>query len=274
MLITALRLFSIVLNQSAALFMLFIKPLSLALLFCLLWLTPLSLANASTETLNLRLSLGSSYQSKNDIQTPNTSAGTRFSLYDSAGEGPVSATRLEINWNYKSRHNLRIMLAPLTFEESVVFQQPVAFAGQNFTAGQSLEATYKFNSWRVGYHYRMVDGDKGTLQLGATLKLRDAEIRLQQATTIGVDDDLGLVPLLYVAGKYQITDNLTVGADVDGLAGGPGRAIDLGFTADYQFADRFSVGLDLRVLEGGADVEQVYNFAQFNSASIALVAEF
>lgn len=247
---------------------------SLTLLTFVLCMLPISGAKASSETISLRLSLGNSYQSKNDIQTPNSSAGTRFSLYDSAGEGPITATRLEINWNYKTRHNLRIMLAPLTLKETIVFQQPVSFAGQNFASGQSLDATYKFNSWRVGYHYTMIDGDKGTLQLGATLKLRDAEIRLQQATRIGVDDDLGLVPLLYVAGKYQLTDKWIMGADLDGLAGGPGRAIDLGVTVDYQVTEKFRIGADLRVLEGGADVDQVYNFAQFNSASIALTAEF
>lgn len=195
-------------------------------------------------------------------------------MYDVAGEGPITAARIELNWNFKIRHNLRVLLAPLTLKESIVFEQPIAFAGQNFITDQPLDASYQFNSWRIGYHYNMIEGEQGTLQLGATLKVRDAEIRLQQTSTVGVDDDLGLVPLLYVAGKYKLNEHWTLGADLDGLAGGPGRAIDIGVTFDYKITDRFRIGTDLRMLEGGADVDQVYNFAQFNSLSVALAAEF
>ena len=237
-------------------------------------LIPVTTAAAAENTVSLRVSAGSSFQSKNDIQTPNSSEGTRFSLYDAAGEGPVTATRVELNWQYKPRHNLRIMLAPLTFKDTIEFEQPVAFAGENYSANQPLEASYRFNSWRAGYHYSLIENNNFNLQLGATLKVRDAEIRLDQGTAVSSDDDLGLVPLLYVAGKYQFNENWILGADLDGLAGGPGRAIDIGVTLDYQFADRFRIGADLRVLEGGADVEQVYNFAQFNSLALALTAVF
>ncbi len=244
------------------------------LIACTTMLMPLTTAMAAENTVSLRLSAGSSFQSKNDIQTPNSAEGTRFSLFDAAGEGPAAATRLELNWQYKPRHNLRIMLAPLTFEETIEFEQPVAFAGVTYSANQPLEASYQFNSWRVGYHYSVIENNNFNLQLGGTLKVRDAEIRLDQGATASSDDDLGLVPLLYVAGKYQINDNWILGADLDGLAGGPGRAIDIGVTLDYQFADRFRLGADLRILEGGADVEQVFNFAQFNSLALALSAVF
>ncbi len=230
--------------------------------------------NATDHTVNLRISGGNSFQSKNDVQTPNTDAGTRFSLYDAAGEGPAIATRFEMNWNFKTRHNMRVMLAPLTLTESVTFDQPIRFAGESFSANQQLNASYQFNSWRVGYHYTAIQNDRANLQIGATLKLRDAEIRLEQGSTIGVDDDLGLVPLLYIAGKYHLNDKWAVGADLDGLAGGPGRAIDLGLTIDYSITERWRVGTDFRVLEGGADVEQVYNFAQFNSAAISVSTSF
>jgi len=39
------------------------------------------------------------WQSRNDVQIPNTDAGTRFSLVDLAGKGPWPATRLYLTWN-------------------------------------------------------------------------------------------------------------------------------------------------------------------------------
>ncbi len=239
-----------------------------------LLLLPLGQISASAASVDLRISVGGSFQSKNDVQVPNSDAGTRFSLFEAAGDGPATATRVELNWNFKTRHNLRVMLAPLSYTESVTFDDLVQFAGESFDANQPLDATYKFNSWRIGYHYTVMQSAKANFQVGATLKIRDAEIRLEQGGTTGLDDDLGFVPLLYVAGKYRLNEKWTIGGDLDGLAGGPGRAIDLGFTVDYAITKRFRVGADLRVLEGGADVEQVFNFAQFNSAAISVSTRF
>ncbi len=231
-------------------------------------------ADAADRSIDLRISVGSSVQTRNDVQVPNTDAGTRFSLDDPADEASVTATRLELNWMYKERHGIRVLLAPLSYTRAVSFTDPVLFAGGSFAADQSLDATYKFNSWRLGYHYSMMQSDRGSFRIGATLKVRDAEIRLEQGNTVTFDDDVGLVPLLYLAGKYRLSNNWTIGADLDGLAGGPGRAIDLGVTLDYSITEHLKIGADLRVLDGGADVEDVYNFARFNSAALAVSASF
>ena len=61
--------------------------------------------------------------------------------------------------------------------------------------------------------------------------------------------------------------------DVDALAGGPGRAIDLALKLRYDIDPRWAVTVGYRTVEGGADVESVYNFAWFNSAAVAMIAE-
>ncbi|NND93215.1 MAG: hypothetical protein HKN42_20345, partial [Granulosicoccus sp.] len=116
--------------------------------------------------------------------------------------------------------------------------------------------------------------DVSSVRIGATLKVRDAEIRLVQGDTVSFDDDVGIVPLLYLAGKYRLNNRWTIGADLDGLAGGPGRAIDLGFALDFSIARRWQIGAEVRVLDGGADTDDVYNFARFNSAAIAISTGF
>jgi hypothetical protein len=227
-----------------------------------------STATSDDRRFDLKLLAGSSWQVKNDVQIPNSNLGTRFSLGDTVGEGPVNAFRFELNWRFREKHGLRIMLAPLSYDEPVVFDTPVNFNGASFAADTPTVAGYRFNSWRIGYHYTVTNTPQTTFRVGGTLKIRDAEIRLEQNGVVSADDDLGLVPLLHVATERRFGNNWFVGADFDALAGGPGRAIDAGLTIGYEAGNRWRLGAELRVLEGGADVDSVYNFAQFNSASI------
>lgn len=233
-----------------------------------------SLLTASDKKYNFKLLTGASYQVKNDVQIPNSNLGTRFSLEDTVGEGPVSAVRLEVNWQLNNKHGLRFLLAPLSYDETVEFADTVNFNGQTFAANTPTVAGYKFNSWRIGYHYTLIDNSRHALRVGGTLKIRDAEIRLEQNGAVSTDDDLGLVPLLHIASERNFGNDWYIGADIDALAGGPGRAIDAGVTLGRAIGNRWHLGAELRVLEGGADVDSVYNFAQFNSASAFIGARF
>lgn len=232
---------------------------------CLLAIVPGAPAQAATSPVELKLSLGGSWQSSNDVQIPNNAAGTRFSLQDIAGSGPLPAVRLESIWNINDRHALRVLLAPLSYRETGTIDEPINFAGETFSADQSIQAEYRFNSWRAGYRYHLVARDQWDMWLGGTLKVRDAEIKLTQGATVSSDDDLGIIPLLHVAGVYRFGGAWSVAADLDGLAGGPGRAIDLGVSINYEPSSRWRMGLEYRTLEGGADIDDLYNFAWFNS---------
>lgn len=233
-------------------------------------LTSPSIAFGADERFELKVLAGNSWQVKNDVQIPNTDLGTRFSLADTVGEGPVSALRVELNLNLRGKHGLRLLLAPLSYEETIEFDELVNFNGEAFSANTPTTAGYRFNSWRIGYHYTFINNPQTTLRVGGTLKIRDAEIRLQQNGVISADDDLGFVPLLHLSTERRFNNSWFIGADFDALAGGPGRAIDAGITIGFEPVNSWRVGAELRVLEGGADVDSVYNFAQFNSASVFL----
>ena len=244
------------------------------LIACVALLCSFGTATASSNSTSLRLSVGSSFQTLNDVQIPNNDMGSRYSLQEAVGEGPVTAIRLEIRKLVRGPHGVRVLLAPLSYTETVTFDDPVQFVGGDFPADTATDATYKFNSWRVGYFYSLVHSDIASFRVGATLKVRDAEIRLEQGDNVSFDDDLGLVPLLYVSGSYQFTNSWTVSADLDGLAGGPGRAIDFGLGLDYSLSNRWNLGAEVRILDGGADTDEVYNFAQFGSAALVLSTGF
>ena len=62
--------------------------------------------------------------------------------------------------------------------------------------------------------------------------------------------------------------------DLDALAGGPGRAEDLSLKLAYDINERWTVTGGYRTVEGGADTDEVYNFAWFHSAVVSAVVRF
>lgn len=186
----------------------------------------------------------------------------------------MAAGRLYFTWNINPRHSLRALLAPLSYTETGSFDGPVDFAGESYLPGAPTEATYRFNSWRLPYRYRIKDGERWRLWIGITAKIRDAKIELRQGQTTSRDDDLGFVPLLYFRADYSFADRWHLVFDVDALAGGPGRAIDLALKLGYDISPRWGLRFGYRTVEGGADVEKVYNFAWFNSATASVAFGF
>ncbi|MBD3424974.1 MAG: hypothetical protein GF417_11105 [Candidatus Latescibacteria bacterium] len=236
------------------------------LLAALLFLTSLSsesYARSEYQTPSLVIDFegGVLWQTVNDIQIPNSSEGTRFSLVDLAGKSPYPAGRVYITWNINRTHGLKLLLAPFSVTEEVIPEKDLKFEGEEFSGGEVLEATYKFNSWRISYRYRFRDGEKASWYIGFTAKVRDARIELVQNGNGSDKPDLGFVPLLHLGVDWRISRNWSLISDLDALAGGPGRAIDFSAKFYYRINSDWSIGAGYRTLEGGADVEEVYNFA-------------
>ena len=244
--------------------------------WCLACVLSLSGAVAAQDhpSFSLELELGPVWQSRNIVQIPNTEAGTRFSLEDLVGSGPWASGRVYFTWDFKPRHSLRVLAAPLSYTESGIFDESVNFAGESYEAGLPVEATYQFNSWRVGYRWRFKDGERWKLWLGFTAKIRDAKIALSQGDTSSEDTDFGFVPLLSFAADYRIAERWHLLFDFEGLAGGPGRAFDVALKVGYDFNDRWGPTAGYRTVEGGADIEEVYNFAWFQYAVVSGIFRF
>ena len=232
-------------------------------------------ASASdTPRFALELEGGAVWQSRNDVQIPNDVTGTRFSIVDVIGKGPWPAGRHYLTWNINTKHGLRALLAPLSVTETGNISEPVNFAGETYQPGTPVEATYQFNSWRLTYHYRFLDREKMRLWVGFTAKIRDAKIELSQGETTSKETDVGFVPLLYLAADWSLTERLHLLFDFDGLAGGPGRAFDIALKLGYDFNDHWGITGGYRTIEGGADVDSVYNFAWLNYAVVSGIYRF
>lgn len=222
----------------------------------------------------IELEAGPVWQSRNDVQIPNDETGTRFSLQDLAGNGPWFAGRLYATWNLRPRHGLRLLLAPLSITETGTLDEPVDFVGETYQAGVPTEATYQFNSWRLSYRYRFRDGERWRWWVGFTAKIRDAKVELRQGETTSKDTDVGFVPLLHLAADWKLAERWHFLFDFDGLAGGPGRAIDLALKLGYDLSDSWRMTAGYRTVEGGADTDEVYNFAWFNAFVVSGVYRF
>jgi len=217
--------------------------------------------HAQSSRLGVEVEGGPVWQTRNSVEIPNDGSATRFSLVDVLGRGPWFAGRLYVTWNVSERHGVRILYAPLSVTGTGTLGGPVDFAGATYASGAPVEATYQFNSYRASYRWRAREGDRFRLWLGLTAKIRDADIALRQGSTASHKDDLGFVPLLHVAGDWRVGSSGALSLDVDGLAGGPGRAVDAALKMGFRVSERASLRVGYRTVEGGADVEDVYTFA-------------
>lgn len=228
-------------------------------------------AGAQTPRLVLELEGGGAWQGYNDVEIPNDGSATRFSLSGLTGSGPRPAGRVYLTWNLGERHGLRVLAAPLSLTETGVPDAPIDFAGRRFAAGAPLEATYTFNSYRLTYRYRVRATERTTAWVGFTAKVRDATVALEQGATASRKDNVGLVPLLHLAGDWRAAPRWHLSLDADALAGGPGRAIDAALKVGYDLRDDLTLRAGYRTLEGGADVEETYNFAWLHYAVASIV---
>ena len=227
-------------------------------------------AAAQTPRFVVELEGGAVWQGHNDAEIPNDGSATRFSLAELAGRGPRPTGRAYLTWNPGERHGLRALVAPLTITEAGTSDAPIGFEGRRFTAGVPLDARYTFNSYRLTYRYRVRSTARTTAWVGFTAKVRDATIELAQGATAARKDNVGLVPLLHLAGERRVASRWRLSLDADALAGGPGRAIDAALKAGYDLRGDLTLQAGYRTLEGGADVEETYNFAWLHYAVLSI----
>lgn len=226
----------------------------------------LTLLAAPSGAGDLRASLegGAAWQTRNDFRIPGD-GGTLVPLADYES-GPFAAFRASLDWDLTGRQSLRLLAAPLRVETTFTPASPVNFQELVFPAGSPLDATYVFNSYRLTWYWRFPPGEKWSFRLGATLKVRDAQIALAGAAGRSAKDDLGVVPLLYAYARYQATDRFALELEADALAAPQGRAEDVSLKGVFRVSDRVEVDLGYRLLEGGADNDEVYTFAFFHYA--------
>jgi len=206
----------------------------------------------------------------NNVRIPGDQ-GTLFSLKDDLISKTEIFYRLRVNYTIKTRHTLSLLYAPLETASDGNVPYDIFFEGRTFPANTDLTGTYKFNSYRLTYRYEIVLKPKFEFGLGFTAKIRDAKISLASAGFESEKVNVGFVPIINFRMLWRPDEKFGILLEGDALAAPQGRAEDVLLAATYRLSDRVGLRAGYRILEGGADNDEVYNFALFNYASVGLI---
>lgn len=219
--------------------------------------------------LQIDLEGGRVWTGRADLRIPNED-GTRFSFVDDLDADAATYTRIRIGGILRERHRLFFTWAPLEVDAKGSFDRDTRFADTVFPANTPVTGSYGFDNYRLTYRYRLRDRGRFRTEVGGTLFVRDAKITLQSGGLSDSDDDLGVVPLLSGRVEADLAPGWVLLADGDALVGPQGRAIDILLGIEASPRENLRVGLGYRILEGGADVDQVYTFALFHHLALTL----
>jgi hypothetical protein len=209
----------------------------------------------------------------NDVRIPGNT-GTDFSLSEDLTIDPEAYFRARISYVLGDRHTLSALYAPLTLSASGTLDAPLSFAGEEFPAGTDVEGTYTFNSYRLTYRYGLVRDERFEAGVGFTAKIRDAMIRVEGGGLSAEKTNVGFVPLINFRLAWSLSERFGLLLEGDALAAPQGRAEDVTAAIVFDMSDAVALRLGYRIVEGGADNDEVYNFALINYASAGLTVRF
>lgn len=196
--------------------------------------------------------------------------GTLISFKDDLTPSSGIFYRIRLNYTFSSAHTLSILFAPLTVESEGRINKDVNFAGKTFSANKDLSGSYKFNSYRLIYRYDFVQNPNLEFGLGFTAKIRDARIALSSQGISAEKTNVGFVPIINFRLFWHAIEDFGILLEGDGLAAKQGRAFDILFAASYKLSNHLGIKAGYRILEGGADNDEVYNFALFHYLSVGV----
>jgi hypothetical protein len=213
---------------------------------------------------------GGVFPGYNDVRVPNAT-GTQFSLTEDLTADAQLYYRIRFSLALGRRHWLSILYAPLTIKANGQIGNDVFFEDQTFAANTPLEGLYKFNSYRLTYRYDLIRRPRLVLGVGITAKIRDAEVKLSGGGLESNSTDFGFVPLLHFRLLWRFTRKLGILVEGDAAAAKQGRAEDVMAALIIPVSQKWTLKAGYRILEGGADVDQVYNFALLNYVVVGAI---
>jgi hypothetical protein len=208
----------------------------------------------------------------NDVRIPGNT-GTLFSLSKDLKADNTFFYRIRLNYSLNARSTFSILFAPLTITSTGKLDKGIQFREAYFPTGSDINATYKFNSYRLTYRYEIYRTTSIDCGLGLTGKIRDAKIELKSASLESAKKNVGFVPLVNFRFFYRFNRHFGALVSGDALAAPQGRAEDVLAALTYGKTDKFRVKVGYRILEGGADNDEVYTFALFHYAVLGLTAQ-
>lgn len=241
----------------------------------IIFILPFAFQLMAQSEWKLRIMPQVSFGGRNTVQRPNDEGGTRvylnneFSRKSSARFSP----RFELEYNYR-RHHILATAALVNDKFEGIAPKNIMYDGQLFAMGDHVDTKYKFNTYRIGYRYRLVDQPSFAFELGATILFRDAYISMEDNTKEAKFSNFGVAPLLSYYLEWKATEQFSLLSYGDAFAIKVGRAEDIFAGAKYQFTPLISGTLGYRLLEGGSDSDKVYTMSAFHFISVGIGFDF
>ncbi len=217
----------------------------------------------------LDLENGLALSGYNDVRIPGET-GTLFSLSDDLQTDASYFFRVRLGYQLKSRHTFSLFAAPLTLNASGKVAKELTFFEETFQPDIPLTGSYTFNSYRLTYRYDFIRKDKWQAGIGFTAKIRDAAIEIEGGGKSSKKTNVGFVPLINFRVLWQFHREWGLLLEGDAAWSPQGRAEDVLLALRYNLNRNLTIKAGYRILEGGADVEEVYNFALIHFFSAGL----
>jgi hypothetical protein len=209
----------------------------------------------------------------NNVQIPRDT-GTKFSLSKDLKTDPSFFYRLRLGYQFGSRHTLFLFVAPLSLNASGQVDKPINFFGEDFPANTPLDAVFRFDSYRLTYRYDIISKENLKLGIGLTAKIRDAAISVQDSSNKSEKTNVGFVPLINFRLEWLFSKKFSLLFEGDGAAASQGRAEDVLLALQLHLNENLTLKAGYRILEGGADVEETYNFTLLHFLTAGLTYRF
>ncbi len=120
----------------------------------------------------------------------------------------------------------------------------------------------------------MVKSNRIGSDIGITAKIRDAAIEIKSGNKSSEKTNAGFVPLINFSLDWSFRPRLGLLVQGDALAAPQGRAEDILIALYTDVNDKTRARLGYRILEGGADNDEVYNFALVHYITAGLTFRF
>lgn len=182
--------------------------------------------------------------------------------------------RVCLGYSWESGHTVSVFASPLSLKAEGDVAKEILFFKETFPPDTPLKATYTFNSYRLTYRYDLLRREKWRIGVGLTAKVRDAAIAVEGGGKSSTKTNVGFVPLLNFRVFWQFHHAGGLLFAGDAAAASQGRAEDVLLALQYSLNKKLTLRVGYRILEGGADVEEVYNFALIHFLSLGFTYSF
>ena len=184
--------------------------------------------------------------------------------------------RVSLELGLGRRSTVILLWAPFGATTRVTLPRAIRFRGHLLDAGTVVDVGYLFDGYRASYLYRLLDGTRLKLGVGASLQVRNAAVSFgtPDGSYFDVEPDIGLVFALKARLRYDTPQGLWAMVDADGistfgLGNVTGALYDVALTLGLPLARGADLFVRLRLVGGGADVPRLplYNWADFYAAT-------